>query len=327
MQYYGMIIQIFFIFIIILVLLQIINFFAFINISNPKNYKHYNNIIKNDNYLDKMYDNVIKIKSTPRNTGMYYDELSSSSLFSIGGTHNAGCYRKNIFNSPCEFDYIMSGLIERKNDKLIILDAGCGIGGMSFYLLNNMPNIKVVSITNSTLQRDIVNKQILDQKLQNRMTVHVIDFDNLSNHFNNNTFDYVLFLETHGYSKDRPKLFDQVYNILKPNGKIYIKTPAFRNTSNKSIKKIQYDVLKFWRYNHSTKEEIMNDLLKSKFIDIKYKTISGKMSFVAVNSIDILKGTLFILCKLNFTANPVMSNIVAAFHNIEELIIIATKNN
>ncbi len=308
-----------------ILLLQISNFLFFNSFSNPDNLKSFESSeTGKNNYLDQFYD---KVNSLPKENdfGFYYDEHSDSTLFDMQGTHDVGCFRKNIMSSPCEFDFRVSGLKRKRHEPINLLDAGCGVGGTSFYLVEHMPNIRVTSITNSDSQYKIIQRKIKQKKLEDRMEVLLMNFDELGLNFDENSFDYVIFLESHGYSQNRVQLFEQIYKVLKPNGILYIKTPIMTNTKNNYLKKLQYDIIKCWRYNFSSKDMILSNLKKCGFQNIKYNTLPFYVFPIAINLVDIFKGTLFILLDLKPEIQTSLKNSIVSLGNMEEIVLKAQK--
>lgn len=303
---------------------QIIRMIIFSRISDPKLLKDYPKEVETDNYLDKMYDRVLEKEQDESDVGMYYDKLSGSFLFDVNESHNAFTFKNTIMSSPSEFNYLLADLNKMKDKELVILDCGCGVGGLSFYLASQLTKAKIVAITNSQKQYEIVRQKILDKHLENRMTVAVIDFDKIMDHLEKNTFDYIFFVESHGYSKDRLKLFKNVNDLLKVGGKLYIRTPAFQNSNSEIMKELQRKEIKFWRYNFSNRELIMNDLLNVGF-SVKYKTISSFTALLVAHIIDIIKGTLFCILCLNYSLRKAIESYIIKRLNVEILVVVATK--
>lgn len=101
----------------------------------------------------------------------------------------------------------------------IILDAGCGVGSLTFEIASQQPTVKVFGI-------DIVKKHIL---LANRfkstledpnVTLSLQDYHNTS--FPNSFFDRVIFCESFIHSKNKQKLIEEAYRLLKTSGKIIL---------------------------------------------------------------------------------------------------------
>ena len=303
---------------------QLIRMIIFSKISDPKLLKDYKEV-KTDDYLDKMYDKVLEKDQDETDVGQYYEKLSSSFLFDVNESHNAFTFKNTVLSHPSEFNYLLSELSKVPKDKEItILDCGTGVGGLSIYLAEMLPKAKIVAITNADKQYEIVRQKILDKKLQDRMTVAVIDFDKIMDQFEKNTFDYIFFIESHGYSKNRQVLFKNMNDLLKEDGKVYIRTPVFQNSTRELMKELQYKEIKFWRYNFSNSELIMNDLLKSGF-DVKYKTISSFTALLVAHIIDIIKGTLFCILCLGYSLRKAIESYIIKRLNVEILVVTATK--
>ncbi len=106
-----------------------------------------------------------------------------------------------------------------------ILDAGCGTGFFDILLLQHIGPAKIEGI-------DISKKLIKrGQHLisvsgvpQNQLNLKQGDFNKLSSIYPQNTFDRVLFLDSILYTPDYDTTLKEAKRVLKPDGKIYIKT-------------------------------------------------------------------------------------------------------
>jgi len=56
-------------------------------------------------------------------------------------------------------------------DKHCVLDAGCGWGAASLYILENFPNAKVVAVSNSSVQREFIMKRAQQKNCSDRILV------------------------------------------------------------------------------------------------------------------------------------------------------------
>jgi cyclopropane fatty-acyl-phospholipid synthase-like methyltransferase len=102
-----------------------------------------------------------------------------------------------------------------------ILDAGCGVGGPAMAMAMAYPNACIHGVTLSAVQVHIGRKLVGDADLLGRVTLGRADFHHLP--FVDCCFDVVLFLESCGYSPNRPALFAEAARVLRPGGRLYVK--------------------------------------------------------------------------------------------------------
>ena len=122
-----------------------------------------------------------------------------------------------------------------------ILDCGCGFGSVSELLSTKCKKIFGLNLCENQLP--VESTKVLYRKG---------DFDNISNLFNNASFDKIIFLETMGYTRDLGKLISQCKKILNKKGKLIIKEFFLKKTSNKKLLKLQAEQLNFTQdfYNY-----------------------------------------------------------------------------
>ena len=156
----------------------------------------------------------------------YYDTMNPLIMQYVGRTYQAALLITDSQADPaCASNlYFASQAGIQPGDR--VLDAGCGNCGPSIDICQNIEVVKIDAITLSEVQantaRDLVQKAGLAEQIQ----VHVGDFHHLS--FANEVFDIVFFFESAGYSYDYQQLFTEMYRVIRPGGKLYIKD-IFRN--------------------------------------------------------------------------------------------------
>ncbi len=99
----------------------------------------------------------------------------------------------------------------------LVLDAGCGLGGSGFYLAKHQ-NCNTIGITLSQKQVDKATLLAKVKGLSDKCEFIATDY--LGTPFNENTFDYVLAIESFGSATDKSKFFAEMKRVLKPGGKI-----------------------------------------------------------------------------------------------------------
>jgi len=136
-----------------------------------------------------------------------------------------------------------------------VLEIGCGEGYGLDYIYKNASSVTVIDKSKSVL--DKIKKKypktiILNQK--------VPPLNNLKD----NSFDIVISFQVIEHIKDANLFIEEIFRVLKPNGKAYITTP----NSNKTIARNP------WHHKEYNYTEI-NDLIKNNFVNYSISGIQG----------------------------------------------------
>ena len=112
-------------------------------------------------------------------------------------------------------DYIMSALTEiNKNDKMEVLDLGCGPGELISELTNKFKNIEITGIDFSEKMLEISNKR-------NPLATHIkMDTAELSKL--EGKFDIIICTHSLPYYKEPKNVFKQLHRVLSSDGKILV---------------------------------------------------------------------------------------------------------
>lgn len=111
--------------------------------------------------------------------------------------------------------YCQNGLLE---DGQTILDLGCGWGSLSLYLAEKFPNANIVAVSNSRTQRQFICEKLSLRGLSN---VTVLT-ENIANFDTDLRFDRIVSIEMFEHLKNYQKLFANVSQWLKPEGKLFV---------------------------------------------------------------------------------------------------------
>lgn len=112
-------------------------------------------------------------------------------------------------------------LAEKANIKSsdLVLDAGCGIGGSSLWLAQNI-GCKVVGITISDKQLTRAKQLAKEQGVESKVQFLKRDFTNTK--FNDELFDVVWAIESVCYTEDKGDFLKEAHRILKRGGRLVV---------------------------------------------------------------------------------------------------------
>lgn len=105
------------------------------------------------------------------------------------------------------------------NNKMHILDAGCGVGGGAIYISKNT-GARSTGITISPEQVVESKRNAAKVGVSKLITFHCMDF--MKTDFPDNSFDVVFGIESICYAYPKRIFFKEMYRILKPGGMLII---------------------------------------------------------------------------------------------------------
>lgn len=150
----------------------------------------------------------------------YYRRCISIYLNFIGIHWHTGFYlddNKNI--SPVDQNRMTRCIAESidlsQQDR--VLDVGCGIGGTACYLAKEY-GCMVNGLTPVETQRETAFELISKFGVEDRVTIDLGHASLLP--YPDNSFDVVLFFESPCHFPDRQTFFNEVFRVLKPNGRM-----------------------------------------------------------------------------------------------------------
>jgi hypothetical protein len=273
----------------IIFLILIILIILILTIGRKTTYKSITNLDKKGKYninTNYLYDD-------------YFENLEANEGKDLVG--NFGIIRYNFMDQIYNSDIKIADI--KDNQKILNLSlTNCNF---DIFLTNKFKNIDIYSLINNIHDFKLCNDKINSLNLEYKIKIVYGKYSDLGNLFKNQKFDRIILLESFGKIKNRDIFIPQLKSLLKDdNSFIYLKTIVFKDLilderMNKEIKNEIYEkqtkMIKFWNYNFSSKQSIINDFLKLGFKDIKYKNISSYRLFFTYNMEDI-----FNLLKLYF---------------------------
>jgi cyclopropane fatty-acyl-phospholipid synthase-like methyltransferase len=103
-----------------------------------------------------------------------------------------------------------------------VLDAGCGVATPALYFARHA-GVRVDGLTISQKQYEAAVNNIAAEGMGDRVTVTRGDYHRLPDYFEPASYDVVCFLESLGHSRDKARILEGCWTMLKPGGLLYIK--------------------------------------------------------------------------------------------------------
>jgi SAM-dependent methyltransferase len=148
-----------------------------------------------------------------------------------------------------------------------LLDLGCGSGSAADYLASRH-DVEIVCVTNSPVQGNICKRKF--EKFGGRVRVMVMDFDELE--LGEERFDAIYAFESIGYSKDIDAWLHRCWRMLKPRGRLLIRSPGSLDFCRREAD--YQSVTAFfenWRYNFLGANVLVFKLRRLGFGPIRYR--------------------------------------------------------
>ena len=172
-------------------------------------------------------------------------------------------FPRAVFTPPYEADFALLA----PRDGMRLLELGCGSGAAADYIASHS-NVRITCVTNSVVQGDICRRKF--ERFGGRVDVLVTDFDSLN--FADDTFDAIYAFELIGYSKDIDACLARCWRMLKPGGRLLIRSPGSldfcqREEDYRSVTAF-FDN---WRYNFLGANVLAFKLRRLGFQPIRYR--------------------------------------------------------
>jgi 2-polyprenyl-3-methyl-5-hydroxy-6-metoxy-1,4-benzoquinol methylase len=171
-------------------------------------------------------------KLKPTEVARYYDEWTTRYLEGFGEV-----FQSKQAETPEKLaDYYISQM--GLEPGMQVLDAGCGIAGPAVHIAQKIA-VNIDCITISEVQLTMAKTHVHEAGLENQVKVYPGDFHELTQVAPQKLYDIIYFLESLVHSPDPARVLKEAYQLLKPDGVIYIKDlyekTAYSNEEKKGI--------------------------------------------------------------------------------------------
>lgn len=184
-----------------------------------------------------------------------------------------GYWDENVKNFPQSLLRMNEVMIEAANIERTdnVLDAGCGIGGSSIFLAENV-GCKVTGISLSERQVGKAEQLAVQKKIKDKVEFEVMDYCSTS--FSNESFDIVWGCESICYAENKERFIKEAYRILRPGGRLVVAdgfVTDFKNNDHPTIR----NWLDGWQVNYlESLERFKQFMVDTGFVKILSKDIS-----------------------------------------------------
>ena len=174
-------------------------------------------------------------------------------------------FPRAVFTKPYEAEMVLL----QPRDGMRLLELGCGSGAAAYYLASRC-NVEVVCVTNSAVQADICRRKFA--KFGARARVIVSDFDDLD--LPRESFDAIYALESIGYTKDLDAWLSRCWEMLKPGGRLMIRSPGSLDHCRREEDYRSVSVFfENWRYNFFGANLLVYKMRQLGFDSIRYRRL------------------------------------------------------
>ncbi|MFN0049264.1 MAG: SAM-dependent methyltransferase [Cytophagales bacterium] len=103
-------------------------------------------------------------------------------------------------------------------DKMQILDLGCGWGSLTLYMAAQYPQSQIVAVSNSKTQKEYIDLKATERGLTNIKTIT----EDINSFTTNQKFDRIVSVEMFEHVRNYEALMEKLANLLKINGKLFV---------------------------------------------------------------------------------------------------------
>ncbi len=174
-----------------------------------------------DSFISEMHQSPIAIKTHKANEQHY--EVPPSFFEQVLGRHlkYSDCYWPDGVANLDRAEELMLDLTCRRanlTNGMKILELGCGWGSLSLWMAAHYPNSQITAVSNSRLQRDVIQSKMAERNLKN-LQVITADMNDFSI---DQRFDRVVSVEMFEHMRNWPLLLERISRWMKPRARLFI---------------------------------------------------------------------------------------------------------
>jgi cyclopropane-fatty-acyl-phospholipid synthase len=134
--------------------------------------------------------------------------------------YSSGYWPANVSSLDAAEEAMLALYLERAGlaDGMDILELGCGWGSLTLWLAEQLPNSRIVAVSNSETQRAFICGKAKERGFSN-ISVVTADMNDFSTEMR---FDRVVSIEMFEHMKNYERLMSRVASFLKPRGKLFV---------------------------------------------------------------------------------------------------------
>lgn len=180
---------------------------------------------------------------------------------------NVNTHRQALWNM--NFQIAKNAQIKKSDT---VLDAGCGVGGTSFFLANNIGcSVEGISLSEAHISRALEYKK--DNDPNDLVKFSCQNFCNTS--FSDNSFDVIFGIESVVHAENKSEFLREAYRLLKPEGRLLISDYFLRPLKNEKEKEIIRKWANSWAIdNFIYEDDFLNEVKNIGFNTFFLKDIS-----------------------------------------------------
>ncbi len=136
----------------------------------------------------------------------------------------------------------------RLTSNMNVLEIGCGRGDSAIYMARKVKSVTAIDYSKSAIKIANKIKSISDKKTKEKINFYVMEASKLT--FESNKFDMVIMVDTidHFNKKELNKVMSEIRRVLKPGGKLFVKTCANKILLDKTYKYYIYPLNRLITY-------------------------------------------------------------------------------
>jgi len=150
-----------------------------------------------------------------------------------------------------------------------VLDAGCGVGSISFKIASMYPDVRVWPINVVDLQLRKIRNRIVENHVGN-VIPSLQDFQQMA--LAENSFDRIIFCESLAHAQNKKELIAEAYRVCKPGGRIVI-ADSFSYTDEFTAEEKEF--FRHFQEGMGVPSIIKYDIFAKWMQDIGFQNVSG----------------------------------------------------